>query len=426
MQPAAPCYFPVEVARGVSIHVLFLTVRTACVATDTKLAQHLHGKPLIFVVFTLSNKPPVDMSHRLLLYGLFTRRELWYHCLMMPILFPVGSYLFLHERYFTDATVFGWGTLLVSGLYWFSLIVLTAAVKGVFRHYPDLRQVRQRNLIAMLVATTLTAGLAIFDVWTYSLVPLFERPFNWGTVRAILLLGLVFDALLCFVLGIQYTYGRWQENQTEKEQLKSAVLQQQLDALRQQINPHFLFNSLNSISALITDYPQQAGFFVDELAKVYRYMLQANTRDRATLADEIMFIQSYGQLLAFRYGAALSVQINTAPVYDTALLPPMTLQILLDYLIQHNCLSPQKPLCIYIDTTPTGWLCIRHNPQPRQVWVDRHLPGYDDIYARYRTIGAALPTQSITPAGQQILLPLLTESCNPTLPLSNSPNLNDS
>lgn len=105
---------------------------------------------------------------------LFTRRELWYHSLMMPVLFPAGNYLFLGERYFTDPAIFGWGTLLVFVLYWLSLVVLTAAVKGVFRQFPDAQQVRNRNLVALLVATTLTIGLATFDVWAYSLFPVFN------------------------------------------------------------------------------------------------------------------------------------------------------------------------------------------------------------------------------------------------------------
>lgn len=112
---------------------------------------------------------------------LFTRPELWYHGLMMPVLFPAGNYLFLHDRYFTDPAVFGWGTLLVAGLYGLSLVVLTAMVKIIFQRYPGVRQVGQRNVLALLAVTTLTVGLAVFDVWTYSLFPVFQRPFDWGT-----------------------------------------------------------------------------------------------------------------------------------------------------------------------------------------------------------------------------------------------------
>ncbi len=244
---------------------------------------------------------------------LFTRPELWYHVLMMPVLFPVGNYLFLHERYFTSPSVFAWGTGLVFGLYWLSLGILTAVVKSIIRHYPAARQVRQRTLIALLAVTTLTSGLAVFDVWMYSLFPVFSRPFDWGTVRAIIALGVVFDLLLCFVLGIQYTYSRWQENQTEKEQLKRAALQQDFDALKRQINPQFLFTSLTSLSALIGQDQQRASVFVDHLSNVYRYLLGVAHQPLTTLGAELAFINSYGYLLTTRYQSGISLTIAVDP-----------------------------------------------------------------------------------------------------------------
>ena len=322
---------------------------------------------------------------------LFTRRELWYHTLMMPILFPAGNYLFLNERYFNDPVVFGWGTLLVFGLYVLSLVILTAAVKAVFRRYPNVRQASQRNVVALLVATTLTAGLAAFDVWTYSLFPVFERPFDWGTVRAILVLGLVFDVMLCFMLGIQFTYGRWKESQIEKEQLKRQVVQHQIDSLKQQINPHFLFNALNSISSLIADEPAQAEVFVDEMAKVYRYLLQSNQPQLATLAEEFQFARSYTRLLAIRYKQAIQVRITINPAYEQARLPVLTLQTMIDTIIHHNTLKPDKPLRIQIETTAEGWLAISHSRQPRTVWVDTRLPGLDNVVNRYRAANLESP-----------------------------------
>ena len=347
------------------------------------------------------------MTDWLHLDRLFTRRELWYHLLMMPVLFPVGNYLFLGERYFTDAAVFGWGTGLVLVLYWLSLVVLTVVVKAVFRRFPNARQAQQRTVLALLVATTLTVGLAAFDVWAYSLFPLFERPFAWDTVRAIGVLGLIFDLLLCFLLGIQYTYSRWQENQTEKEQLKGLAVQQRLDALRQQLNPHFLFNALNSVSSLITEDQSQAEEFVNELAKVYRYLLQTNQRERVSLAEEVQFIRSYTRLLAIRYGDALRLRIVVAPAYESAPLPPLTLQMLIDDIIQHHILKADKPLNIDIETTPNGRLRVSHNRQPRSIRIDTGLPGFADVVSRYQAGGLPTPVLDDGPNVTSVWLPLL-------------------
>ncbi|GHB75335.1 sensor histidine kinase [Persicitalea jodogahamensis] len=339
---------------------------------------------------------------------LFTRTELRYHVLMIPVLFPAGNYFFLHERYFKDPVVFLWGTLLVALLYGLSLILLTVVVKIIIRQFPDVQQVRQRNGVALLAVATLTVGLAVFDVWVYSLFPIFERPFSWGTVRAIIILGVVFDFLLCFVLGIQYTYSRWQENQVETEQLKWAALQYDFDTLKQQIDPHFLFNSLTSLSALIGQNQQQASLFVDHLAKVYRYRLSTSTQSLTTLSAEISFINSYIYLLKTRYQSGILVHIDVDPARGSAILPLLSLQLLLDYAIRHNVVSMQKPLVVHI-TTREQDLRVAYNRQPRPL---RLLTGPDELVAllaKYATL--PIPAVEVSDNGIEfsIRLPLLAE-----------------
>ncbi|MPR36825.1 sensor histidine kinase [Salmonirosea aquatica] len=340
---------------------------------------------------------------------LFTRTELWYHGLMMPILFPAGNYFFLHERYFTDPAVFLWGTLLVAVLYAFSLILLTLVVKMIIRQFPDVQQVWQRNGVALLAVTTLTIGLAVFDVWAYGLFPIFERPFSWGTVRAIVILGAIFDLLLCFVLGIQYTYSRWQENQIETEQLKRAALQHDFDALKQQIDPHFLFNSLTSLSALIGQNQQQAGLFVDHLAKVYRYRLSTSNQSLTPLNAEIAFVNSYIYLLKTRYQSGISVHIEINANQGSATLPLLSLQLLLDYAVRHNVVSVQKPLTIRMATTSTGTLRVSYNRQPRPLRLHTGTDELVALLARYATL--PVPAVEVADTGTEfsITLPLLAE-----------------
>ncbi|WP_198174722.1 sensor histidine kinase [Spirosoma arboris] len=328
---------------------------------------------------------------------------------MMPILFPAGNYFFLRERYFTNAAVFGWGTLLVFVLYVFSLVVLTAVVKLIIQQYPDVRQVRQRNLVTLLAVTTLTVGLAVFDVWAYSLFPIFERPFTWTTVRAVVLLGVLFDVLLCLVLGIQYTYGRWQENQTEKEQLKRAALQQDFDDLKQQINPDFLFNSLTTLPALIGQDRQQAGVFVNHLSKVYRYLLGTTSQSLTTLDAEIAFVNSYIYLLNTRYQSAISLQIEIEPSLRSANLLPLSLQLILDYAIRHNVVDAQQPLPIGISTTPTGVLLVKFKRQFRPAGGNEASDELATLLARYKTLAVPMVATVDDDGCFTITLPLLAE-----------------
>lgn len=113
---------------------------------------------------------------------LFTRTELWYHGLSIPVLFPVGNYLFLGERYFTDPAVFGWATLQGALLYGSSLIVLMAVVKGIFQRYPGVRQVHQRYTLTLLAVTLLSVGSVVLATWLFSLFPVYQLYNNPSTV----------------------------------------------------------------------------------------------------------------------------------------------------------------------------------------------------------------------------------------------------
>jgi hypothetical protein len=340
---------------------------------------------------------------------LFTQSELWIHGLTIPILFPVGNYLFLDSRYFTDPAVFGWGTLQTCFLYSLSVVILTIVVKIIFQWYPDVAQVRKRYITALLAVSTITAGSTVLATWMYSLSPVFRRPFSWETVNGALWLGATFDILLCLVLTIQYTYGRWQENQTEKEQLKRAVLQQDFERLKHQINPHFLFNSLTSLSVLIGQDQKQASSFVDHLAMVYRYILSAPAHSMTTLEAELNFIKSYSHLLKTRYQSGISIQFNVDPHWYPANLPPQSLQMLLDHATRHNIISAKKPLIIHISSLPASGLLVQYNRQPK---MNRFGPESDTLtalLAKYASMPIPAVVMNEDASCFTIILPLLME-----------------
>ena len=127
-----------------------------------------------------------------------------------------------------------------------------------------------------------------------------------------------------------YVLRAWRQTYEQNERLKKNKLQHQLDTLKSQINPHFLFNSLNSLSMLIHDNPRQAEAFVDEISSVYRYLLRANDQELTTLRRELQFIKSYFQLLKTRYGAGIDLRIRVDEWHLNRLIPPLTLQLLVD------------------------------------------------------------------------------------------------
>jgi LytS/YehU family sensor histidine kinase len=136
----------------------------------------------------------------------------------------------------------------------------------------------------------------------------------------------------------------------KKEQLERARAEAELEALKNQIDPHFIFNSLNTLSHLIEKEPAKAKQFNDNLADVYRYILQNKARELVLLHEEMLFLTDYFSLLKIRFEQAVQLQINIEPaLFDQYLIPPISLQILVENAIKHNEFSDAVPLVITIE-----------------------------------------------------------------------------
>jgi two-component system, LytTR family, sensor kinase len=148
----------------------------------------------------------------------------------------------------------------------------------------------------------------------------------------------------------------------ELETLKRENLMALHESLKQQLNPHFLFNSLNTLKSLVKQHQGQSLKFIDELASIYRYMLVYNGRPEVTLDEEIRFLESYVGLLQIRYGDAFTVSIRIPPSILAATLPPNTLQILIENVVKHNVFSQKRPLKVRI-CEESGFLIVENNLQ---------------------------------------------------------------
>ncbi len=338
---------------------------------------------------------------------------------MMPILFPIGNYYFIGPRYFTDPLLFGIGTGLVFGLYWLSIVTLTLTVRRVINRFPASHQTLIRMLVMLAAVGILTVGLAAFDVWVYSLVSATGVRFSWAAVRPIWALGLLFDVFLCMALGLVYMYTQWSKDLREDEQMQREQIQRQYDTLKGQLNPHFLFNSLNSLSILISEEPKLAEEFVDKLALVYRYMLQPGRRvdpsaisgpgEVVTLQAELEFMNSYADLLQIRYGQRLKIkrpEVNNK-LFLTYTLPPLSLQTLIDNAIRHNGMSAGKPLIITIDITDDGWLVVSNNRHKKTIHLVTGNTGLGGLTAQYRFLSEKGIMVDATETNFQVAIPLL-------------------
>lgn len=151
----------------------------------------------------------------------------------------------------------------------------------------------------------------------------------------------------------------------ENESLRREALQSQFESLKNQLSPHFLFNSLTALKILIQDAPDKAQNYVNSLSKALRYTLQSNEKQVVTLGEEMGFMESYLFLIRMRFDTNLTVKTRISETLLQYNLPPLTIQTLVENAIKHNEISKRKPLEIDIFTTENESLVIMNNLQKK-------------------------------------------------------------
>lgn len=293
----------------------------------------------------------------------FSKYEWWYHLAMMPVCFALGNYYMLGEQYFYQLPIFLTGTWVALLLYWFSVVLLTIVIRRTAGSSAQGQILGQMLKMFWKVAVA-TVALMVFDSWIYSLIPALDVAFTWSKIWPMALVGLLCDAFICALLGLFYALQQWKNDKADDEKLARQSLEVEFDALKGQVNPHFLFNSLNTLSSLINADPMQAEDFVEDLARIYRYMLQGGRTELVPLQSELAFLETYVRLLKVRYHDALLVQLPDRCPPDLTI-PPLILQILLDNAVQYNVLSPSRPLTVTIDLTGDRAVRVTNNVQMR-------------------------------------------------------------
>ena len=343
---------------------------------------------------------------RLIWLSLFGR---WIFALLVPWFVPTISYLLIGDPYFQNFTNFILGTSMVLFMTILAFIPHDWAAQFIANKYPSFGSSTKRAVLTASAFLVMTAGY----ITAYGLFIMRFRPFN-ADLNAdkminVYLFELVAVLLLTCLYELNYSLGKWKELKMNKEAMKKAGLQGQLQSLKSQVNPHFLFNSLNTLSALITDEPRRAEQFVDEMAKVYRYLLQTNQHELTTLATEIRFIKSYYHLLRTRYDTGLELIIDVNDIALNRFIPPLTLQLLVENAVKHNTILEKNPLFIEIKSVENDLLEVRNNMLEKSTPVKSTKLGLANIHAKYQLLSDRQPVVNIGPDFFVVLLPLLNE-----------------
>lgn len=271
-------------------------------------------------------------------------------------------------------------SLLFTCFYWFSLRWTVLCFRNRFPEYKDTSK-RILFLILITVVLVVLINKFCYNIHDYLLIDGHDRdltPFDYSKATFM---------ITFFVLSLYegiYFYHRWKLSVVETERLRKENISSQLDALRSQVNPHFLFNSLNTLTYLIPEDSDRAVRFVQQLSKVYRYILEIHDRSLITVAEELDFLDAYQFLLRERFGNNLKIELSIDPAVHQLHMIPLSMQMLLENAIKHNIISKEKPLHIEItaDLIRDGMM-VRNRLQPKQQTQASTKVGLDNIRSRY-------------------------------------------
>ena len=205
-----------------------------------------------------------------------------------------------------------------------------------------------------------------------------------------------------------YFYKAYQENKVTEQKIIAGTASAQFESLKNQIDPHFLFNSLNVLSSLIEENPESAQKFTTSLSKVYRYVLEQKDKELVSVAEELKFAKTYMNLLKMRFENSITFEIPEGFDNEEAKVVPLSLQLLLENCIKHNIVSEAKPLHVKI-SIENNQLVVTNNMQKKEVLSDRKGVGLQNIVNRYAILTKRTVLVEENEQEFKIFLPILTK-----------------
>ncbi|SMB97958.1 signal transduction histidine kinase, LytS [Hymenobacter roseosalivarius DSM 11622] len=239
-------------------------------------------------------------------------------------------------------------------------------------------------LLSLLVSLVVILGINLCYVVLYrgyAVAVLWEPP---AARNIVFPLGVT--VLFSLVMHSRSFLLKWREALVQTERLQKEMAQAAAETLRQQLDPHFMFNALNALTSLVEEEPQLAVRFIRQLSQVYRYVLDARGREVVLLADELEFAKAYLFLQRIRYGEALQADLPApGSVPARLIVPPLSLQLLLENALKHNVALQQQPLHIGFELNLAArQLTVRNTLRPRRLGSEETSGlGLRNLQARY-------------------------------------------
>ncbi len=261
--------------------------------------------------------------------------------------------------------------------------------------------------IGALILTLLAFGLLRFLINYYYTGNSFsefidkEQPNSYVIAVIITLIASLFTHAF-------YFYRALQKREVKEQKIIAGTASARFDALKNQLDPHFLFNSLNVLTSLIEEDPHQAQKFTTSLSKVYRYVLEQKNKDLVTVNEELDFARTYVRLLKMRFEDSIIFDIPDEASQSEAKIVPLSLQLLLENAVKHNVVTSSKPLHIKV-FEQDGTLVVQNNLQEKSVVKKSSGVGLQNIKQRYNILSNRKVIIEKNNTNFRVALPMLSK-----------------
>ena len=330
------------------------------------------------------------------------------------ISFVIAVVLITIECVFGRTMVFDEKLVVELGYYALYGVTLTAINSTFFEylnHYVIWEKYTKYRLLIGAFGSVLLTMLGIFGLRILTRVVIEGRSFAEFLIEEkfrYYIISLLLTLVVTIIFHLIYFYKKSQESKLKEQKVIAGTASAQFESLKNQIDPHFLFNSLNVLSSLIEENPENAQKFTTSLSKIYRYVLEQKDKELVSVEEELKFAKTYMNLLKMRFENSITYDVSSEFINPDAKVVPLSLQLLLENTIKHNVVSENKPLRIkiYIEN---NYLTVENNLQKKEVLQERKGVGLQNIVDRYGLLSERKVLVEETVDFFRIKIPILTK-----------------
>lgn len=333
---------------------------------------------------------------------MFSTRNRYLFILLLSVYSYINILVTIGERLFdfelNSFYLFGVLTLVVLGVWELNRLVEKQVIKKTTRIHPLILL-----FLASMINVVMVSTISLFALYAILGMPL---QFNFDHWKLLTAFGFRVNLFLNCVNAIVFFMNRLKKAQLEAEQLKKQNIEARFEALRNQINPHFLFNCFNVLSTLVHKDAEASSTFIAQLSNVYRYLLYNQENKIVPLKDELAFLDSYTYLLRTRFNENLLIENRISDSSDKIMVAPASLQMLIENAIKHNVASRKQPLKIILEKQE-DYIVVSNTLQKKEIEEESTKIGLGNIVKRYKLLSDQPVIVEMTQINFIVKLPVL-------------------